>query len=361
MSRLTWPRGRNAGRLWLVVMLVGAIGCGPTDQLLHGVRQQADGSGLELSAMMPRCGCITLENLGTGSQTIELVSRLHDADVGSLVLPAGERVRIGYDWAGPSNDDVYQVEGYLMTPNGRGGFTRAELPLAPLSTYVERSGNSDVVCRASDCAFGTLRMDRAMNASAIGGQPASRQSGVEFMNGGQQLWAASAPASCGCMMIMNINPAGKPVIVRSALHSRDLGVLEVGWDSAAPRQPLVLLGFDSAGTEDGDYYLLTTMAIDENGNVGADESVASQMATRAVRAQDYIRIVGQMDSLECSAEGAVVYLPAPPELPPGPGETVSPTQIAVTCPFASLGMREIVQRQAEVAAQPPPAAKRSQK
>jgi hypothetical protein len=360
MSLLTFSRSRGAARLGLVLVLAATLGCGPRDTLLHGVEPSPDGSGLQLSAMMPRCGCITLQSVGTDNQAIELVSKIHDTEIGSLLLPAGEGVRVGFDWAGAENNVVYTIEGYHLKPNGRGGFIRAPQPLTPLSAYLERSNHTDVVCRASDCAFGTLRMDRELNAASVGGQPASRQAGVEYMNGGQQIWAASSPNSSGCMMITNINPAAKPVILRSALHAQDEGSMEIGWDSTTSRQPVVLVGFDSAGTEEEDYYLLTALAIDASGNAGADQALATKASTRAVRAEDHIRIVGQMDRLECSAEGAVLWLPAPPGMTPEPGSTTSPTQVSVTCPFGSLAMREIVTREGVTAAAPPAIAKRSQ-
>jgi hypothetical protein len=329
-----WRTPRMLGaRFGIVLMLAGVMGCGPKDELFHGSAPSANGAWLDIASLMPSCGCMTVHNLATDAP-IELVSSLHTTELGTHRLNANQETRVGFDWGGPDNDDSYTLEAYRLEPDGRGGMARAKTPLTPIFDFVETSAITDVDCKKMDCPFGTLAMDRVINSPTAGGQPVIRRTGVDYASDGQQISAASSPNSCGCMLLSNISPDKQAVTLRSTFHASNEGSMEIAWDPAATRQAVALVGFDWAGTEEEDRYLLSA--------IGANDGTAlkNDRSTRQLRVQDFVQIVGRMDQLECSAEGAVLRLPAPAGMPIAPGETAPPTQIAVTCPFGSLSMNE---------------------
>jgi hypothetical protein len=133
------------------------------------------------------------------------------------------------------------------------------------------------------------------------------------------------------MLISNRNKDRKPIRVRSSLHGQVRGEIPLDWDPSEPAttegdaigsfQPTHLVGFDWAGTENEDIYILSVIGEGQKGGP------AGTPASQTLRAQDFIRIVGQMPELRCQEDGAVFKLPIP-----GGGS------FDVTCPFAGLNM-----------------------
>lgn len=323
-------RKRHGGaRIGLVLLLSSLMGCGPKETLFHGVAPSADATYFDLASLMPGCGCVTMRNIA--SMPVEMVGTHHVTEVGALVMTPGAETRFGFDWAGGANDDTYSVEAYPLEPDGKGGMRRGAKPLVPVTDYLLPTWETQTDCKRMDCPFGAMGMNRMVHASTAGGQAIDRRFGVDYTAGGSQIAAKSTANSCGCMVMSNISLDKAAVTVRASLHSRSTGVMELPWEDGADRQPLVLVGFDWAGAEEEDRYLLT--AVDR--------------ATRQLRVQDFVHIVGQMDQLECSAEGAVLRLPAPP------GAEVT-TQSTVTCPFGRLAMNEQFSKPAPATKGPQP-------
>lgn len=360
-----WQRPRRQhARLSMVLALAGLMGCGPRETLVHGLYALPDGTGVTVNSLMPHCGCMSIRSRErAGSQPIELVSWLQATEIGSFILQPEAEARFGYDWGGLDNSDTYTIEAYRLEPDGAGGYRRAANPMTPFFDFIENRGTNDADCKKMDCSFGTLRMDRVVNEGTAGGQPVTKRDGVDYTAGGTQIAASASPGTCGCMLISNSSPDKKAVTLRSSFHARQEGVMEIPWDASTERQPVFLIGFDWAGTEDQDRYLINALGVSENANVIGDP-------TKTLVAQDYIRIIGQMDQLECSADGAVLNLPRPTApLGSAPPPDVVPSQATasqfqVTCPFGTLSMREqmvagATTETAQIAKGPRPAAKGS--
>lgn len=323
-----WKLRRSPlARLGVVMTLAMTLGCGPHENLVHGVSFRADGAGVDLSALEPNCGCVTLRN--KSASTVELVSRYHDKEVGALVLAPGPSSQIGFDWGGSAIADQYTVEVW-----GRQGETRTKR-LVPFGDYIEGGNMVAAKCQEMECPFGSLSMDQAVSASTAGGQPVEVADGVDFMAGGQQVKVVSVIGSCGCMLISNRSKERKLIRVRASLHGQVTGEIPIEWDKSEPAttegdaigsfQPTQLVGFDWAGTENEDIYILSVMGEGQKGGP------AGTPASQALRAQDFVRIVGQMPELRCEDDGAVFKLPVP-----GGGS------FEVTCPFAPLNMNSKV-------------------
>ena len=52
----------RAHGVWLFVVLLasGLIGCGPKEELYHGVTPSPDGAYFDVASLMPSCSCICL-------------------------------------------------------------------------------------------------------------------------------------------------------------------------------------------------------------------------------------------------------------------------------------------------------------
>jgi hypothetical protein len=63
---------------------------------------------LRLAAQEPYCGCMTIRS--QHDQQLTLTSYFHGMQLGETKLNKGDVLAFRYDWAGPENDDVYEIE-----------------------------------------------------------------------------------------------------------------------------------------------------------------------------------------------------------------------------------------------------------
>src|SRR5262249_47397991 len=111
-----------------------------------GVELQSDGS-LKLAAEEPYCGCVTISNIS--GKELRLRSRFQQTTVGRATLKPAEHLTFRFDWAGPSNDDVYHIDG--------SGADGATVDLKTAIRIDERSGWLD--CPSAPCPYGDLLMN----------------------------------------------------------------------------------------------------------------------------------------------------------------------------------------------------------
>lgn len=339
-------RGRR--RAWPAVLLMIFVGCGPSEQLYHDARYTPEGGEIELSALMPGCGCITLASTpAVGNEEIELVARLEGTEVGSMVLSPQKPQRVRYDWAGASNEDRYRIAAYRRVTGSDGTKQRSEAPLVPIGDYVFKGGVVESNCRDSLCTFGLLHMDQALNANIGQNEVDVRQRGVDYTSGGQQLSVASSPLTCGCMAVQNVSPQSGAVHIRASLGGEDRGIITLPWTATAGPQPIMLVGFDWAGTFSEDLYVLSVAGLGDRTSTESPGQMSGTFFTQtSLRARDYINVIGQIDQLQCSDQGSVMWLPTKsPDVGTGAVSTAAavdvPSEVPIVCPFGTIRMNKM--------------------
>jgi hypothetical protein len=211
---------------WLRVVcaaIVLSTGCGPRDQFFHGARVLSDGSAVEVAALMPNCGCMTLRTHATDQvpttafgnrnvpvtrannkaynfDTIVLRSYLRGNAVGQTEMKFGASVVERFDWAGVGEDDRYEVRAFAMLLNAAKDEPQ-ELPLV-IPNYLDVT-STDTPCGQTLCGFGELALSKATNGRLGQNQVEARQRGVHKTNGGQLIEAVASPNLCGCMILFD--------------------------------------------------------------------------------------------------------------------------------------------------------------
>lgn len=339
-------RGRR--RAWPAMLLMVFVGCGPSERLYHDARFTPDGAEIELAALMPGCGCVTLASTGAaGGADIEVVARLEGTEVGSMVLSPQKPERVRYDWAGASNEDRYRIAAYRRVQASDGTMQRSQDPLVPIGNYVAKGGVVESNCRDSMCTFGLLHMDQALNANIGQNEVDVRQRGVDYTSGGQQLSVASSPMTCGCMAVQNVSPQSGPVHIRATLGGEDRGIITLPWTVTDGPQPIMLVGFDWAGAFSEDLYVLSVAGLGDRISTESPGQMSGTFFTQtSLRARDYINVIGQIDQLQCSDEGSVMWLPTKsPDVGTGgsadaPAVDV-PSEVPIVCPFGTIRMNKM--------------------
>ena len=116
-----------------------------------GAQFEPDGRGVQVSALQPRCGCLTLRNASDGD--ILLRSALHERTLGETVLRQGGTLSVQFDWAGADVRDRYRLEGFDASG--------ARLPLRGRIVIVD-AGGANQPCGEAACEYGPLAMDAAL-------------------------------------------------------------------------------------------------------------------------------------------------------------------------------------------------------
>lgn len=332
-------------RRWPTLLLVAFVGCGPSQRFFHDARYTPDGAAIEMAALMPNCGCVSITSvarppaeptLDEGTGVIEIVASFHGAELGVTRLAAGQSERVKYDWAGADDPDRYLLSAYAVTGEGRRGAR-----LTPISRYVELGLQTESRCRESTCAFNLLHMDRAVHGTIAQGEVGRRQQGVDFTSGGQLLGAVASPQKCGCMVIQNINPERSTVHVQATFSGQLMGRLDIPWVPDVAQQPVRLLGFDWGGPLARETYVLSVIGLGELPGGVAPAPPAGSVSQRLLRIQDYVNVLGQMDQLDCAPDGAVMWLPLPTDATTPPAGTTRETGYPVTCSFDTIHMNRM--------------------
>ena len=319
-------KSRRVARDWLAIVLCAAVsGCGNRETLYHGAEIDPDGGHFDVAALMPQCGCMTLamSDEASGVEQIQVVTRFHGAEIGALPLSAGESQRVAFDWAGPENTDVYEILAFEMDQDGDGLYQRAAAPSPLVASLLSVSDVVEGTCRTNTCAFGPLNLHSAYVVEEIETADTA-QSSVAFVSNGE-LVRISSPGRCGCMILQNVS-ANESLTLRSEWNGTQVGVHPLPWLENVPEQPLEMIGFDHAGPAQQDQYTVTVEHVDQAAERARDLQIR-QLGSGGVSASANVRLVGFLDDLTCTAEGAVFEL--------------SDTTETILCEFGTLNLNQM--------------------
>lgn len=296
------------GRVPLVVALTLLLsGCFNTERIFHGAAFTPKGDALMLAALMPSCACTTISSRHPADD-IELVARLHGIAVGEIVIKPGNPIRFRFDWAGPTNADVYELSAYSIEQGKRG---RA---LVPIRDHIELEHDIvDIPCGSTTCPFGALHLNRAWAEQLGQGAAETYAVGVTMIHGGQSIAANTLPGTCGCMLLRNRTDT--VLQLRSRLHGRERGQL------VFPAHGSMVVGFDFAGDNPDDAYVI-------EGTAAPMPGVPSDTTPALLTLSDYLAIVGAFNGLDC------------PSAAPMDSVRLEIDGTAAACPFGALNMNE---------------------
>ncbi len=314
-----------------MALVLSLAGCN-SETLFNGTKLTDGGAELIVASLMPSCSCMTMSaKQQTGD--VVVISRRHGIETGRFLLKPGEPRRFRFDWAGPTNADVYQVSAYSPV-NGAPG-----RQLTPIADYVESEEDPvDVPCASQSCPFGLLNMNQAY-AEQLGQAGTEKYTvGSSFIRGGKAIVLNTQAGTCGCVMLRNTSQTA--IELRSSLHGRNGGKLTF------PAGATLGIGFDYAGDSPDDAYVLEATAVVAQQFVREDESskVAGALSTAIA---DFVTMYGQFDGLSCPLDARA----------PNAAVAVTVNGTTSMCPFGELRMYERV-AQARAAAEDgtPPAA-----
>ena len=326
-----WP---TAGRAVIVALTVLAMaGCGNRDEIFHGVQFSRDGTTLVAAALMPGCACMTLASThAPGGGDVVVVSRIYGQDLGQLVLAPGQPARLRFDWAGPANEDVYEMSAFALE-NGRRGQA-----LVPLQDHVVMYGApTPTSCQDTSCTFGTLNLSRAWSGQVGQAEVERHERGVTFTRAGQSLELGASLGSCGCVLLRN--PTDTSVMLEARLRGRDIG--SVPLDAGGNLQ----LAYDWGGADPDDVYTLTAASVPPTASIGAASVPPAvvpprpvspappaltpgggSMMTTAMKISDHVQVLGEFDHMTCTPDGGTL--------------AIAGSQVA--CPFGALNLNQMV-------------------
>jgi hypothetical protein len=139
--------------------------CCTRQDIWHGV-QFDDKGNIELVALMPQCGCVSMTN--TSSGLITLRASLHGVKIGEAQILQGETKEYRFDWAGPENVDRYVIAVYDQA--GEKIAAKKVIRLNQFATIVN--------CHNATCEYGDLQMNKAyLSKQDIGEDLSKRHSG----------------------------------------------------------------------------------------------------------------------------------------------------------------------------------------
>jgi hypothetical protein len=137
-----------AGRFVQAAIVAAALALGACRaQSIWAGAEFTDEGHMRIAAEMPLCGCLQIQNVS--GQDLNLRSMFEATTVGRTTLKAGEKLDIRYDWAGPENEDNYQMIG--TAPDGQ------EVDLRQTVKIIERSRFEE--CDKIHCQYGSLGMN----------------------------------------------------------------------------------------------------------------------------------------------------------------------------------------------------------
>jgi hypothetical protein len=328
----------------LLLALMIAASCN-RDDIRYGVTYQTAPDGhsvISAAALMPQCMCMTLRNRRSSPTLV--VASYYDQEIGKLLLGTGELAthRVRFDWAGPSNEETYELTAYPVEESG-GVQRRGTEPLSPIREAVDVVGRP--VASSCDervsCEFGTLNMQRAFSAQLAAEEGTVTRRGVDFAHAGLTLEARAEGAgqlNCGCMVLWNSSMTD--VMLRARHHGTEIGSL------ALPAGAVEQLAFDAAGPLPGDAYSISATLIqpmeptaaagpaEAGGALDTPNQVTELSAVTAndARIQDYVSILGQMNYMACRQDfsGADLTMASRSEGRP------------FGCPFGALRMNQFI-------------------
>jgi hypothetical protein len=291
---------------------------------------------LKLAAPMPSCACLTLRPRDRSAvvpqishlwsritglrfgrdplldpKDVILVSRLNQGTtMGQMALRHTEvkgTWAFAFDWAGSAIGSNYEVRAYGVKEEVDAAGGKHLVPdqdVGPLDmnamfTMTALLEKGCVEQELNECPWGDLALNGA-TGSAIGqNNIESSFSGVRFARQDRVLEAQAtgkyrgSPGDCGCMLLQTIRA---PFTLSGAMSGTALGQLVIG-------QAGTLLGipYDYAGPRGDAFYELTVN--------GGDERVS-----------DYVRVLGELDGMECLSDAATFTLASPA---PQPGDESS--------------------------------------
>lgn len=290
-STMRHARGRIAVGLCLTLAMLGCH----VETITHGRQFTPDGR-LRVSSLQPKCGCVSLKN--TSGKRVSLESSFYGLALGSIVMERNEIIRILFDWAGPHNEDVYDIAAFDVNDAGQPQRDQ-QPPLRIQDALVEYAPMVDTPCNDKTCVFGPLAMNRVAEATESQERESSRR-GVNFSS----VIEASAPQDqCGCLMLRNFSDGA--ITLRSTLHGVETGQMDVpaGWTVPVP--------FDWAGPLDTDVYVVEgvnvrrmNQVIPRTAGSAATPAVPAAPATTnrsamTIRLKDYLEIEGTLINMEC--------------------------------------------------------------
>jgi hypothetical protein len=304
----------QATRRWLAASLcltLTMMGCSNVEHISHG-RQFTKEGKVEVGALMPSCGCISLQNTTPNKVAIE--SYFFGIRRGSLMLAPGEVTRALFDWAGSENSDVYELVAYNAGPDGTGREqARAQDVLR------EFAPASSTPCADRECPFGQLAMNRMLETEEVEQRQTARR-GVNFSS----VIEASAPLDeCGCMVLKNISD--KTVTLRATLHGAETGQMDLAAGATAP------VPFDWSGNLDTDVYTVEAVGAAAANQPPPVPDVTApvgdgQRTAMTIRLKQYIEITGTFVGMTCKAHEAEFTTRA-----------VDQSEVTVRCPWAPHG------------------------
>ncbi len=293
---------RQIMALWTIVVLLASCN---RDTILHGVSYSEDREKIEISSVMPRCGCVSLVKNSDEHPSIVLKSSLHGDPLGTVVLQKEERVQ--FDWADSDNVDRYDIRAY----------TDSDELLTPIEDYVTFGEVTQLSCRESLCVFGTLALNQAWTTAGVGQGEQVPVRGVNFTRKGQVLAVSSSTGQCGCMLLRNVSQPPVSILLISQHHRRRIGSLVLKPDED------VAIGFDWGGDIAEDQYsIIGREVLDANGNgeadpatrapmeSGADPSMALTQGLMTLQLTDYMAVVGRLDEMECNKMSVAGTVPS---------------------------------------------------
>lgn len=274
-----------------------------------------------VASLPPSCGCISLENK-TGKK-VYLESTFYGVARGFMLIEDQAVHRVLFDWGGPLNSDRYELVPYEADAAGR---PQRDRRLDAQATLAEFAPVAATACNDRDCAFGTLAMNRMLEAEEEAERDTARR-GVNFSN----VIEASAPlGQCGCMVLRNFST--KRVTLRSTLHGAQTGQITMDPGSTVP------VPFDWSGNLDSDVYLVEAVDATSPDEVARalEPNMQAHKTAMTIRLKQFVEITGTFVGMQCTAtESEFIvagHVPA------------DAAQVSIKCPWsppagAGLGMR----------------------
>lgn len=300
---------RGSSRAGATVVLIASIAlsaCGNHARVEHGVRISPDGNYIIATGREPSCGCMMMKNRGKKEQLIK--ASLFGVETGEQILQPDALLRVQFDWAGPENSDFYQiavfdtVEGRQtkdLTKGSQDAWDKGHL--SRIKDYLDISSAADIEVPCNEtCEFGSLGMNRVYNAHLRQGGVETHEPGVHVRKNGHVIEAAASSseqrAMCGCVLLRNISE--HDVTLESTLHGIELGRMTI------PKRQQRAIAFDDAGGRPNDVYTIAAVSVDAMAPTGG-AGVAGQSSNGpgALRIADYLRVIGQLDLMECVVTG----------------------------------------------------------
>jgi hypothetical protein len=266
------------------------------------------GNELRLAATMPSCGCLTLKPTGSAMPEMILAARLNDSpgwfSQVPLKKPFPEALVFAFDWAGSDLGDRYQIQAFQLPPQSTasagpstttstepGSAATSSIPAdarpLDMSAHFTMEALPQRSCDDLQCRFGDLGLNKALAQNVGQNAVASSFTGVRVGRNNRVIEAQAtgrhrgAPGDCGCMLLDVFGlPADGKLTLTSSISTTSAGDLTFRNAGALVRIP-----FDYGATRGDDAYVISVE--------GGERQIT-----------DYVRVLGQLDGMECSGSAA---------------------------------------------------------